>query len=157
MAGHCDTHVFVRAPLDVTWEVANRRDGRHEIVDEDPGRHSIVYRVTTPPDLNGCRWSYLAERISDPARRVAYARRWGNPHFRYSYAFWQYREVEGGSEIRCVTDFELRPDAPVDDRQMAEIIRQGTEATLRETAAAVEATLVPPGTPRRAGSGALRW
>jgi aromatase len=156
MAGHCDIRVFVRAPLDVTWEVANRRNGMHEIVDEDPARHSIVYRITTPPDLAGRRWSYLAERIADPARRIVYARRWGNPHFRYCYAFWQYREVEGGSEIRCVTDFEMRPDAPVHDRQMAEIIRQGTDAALRQTVSVIEATFVPPSAAGRTASGALR-
>jgi aromatase len=144
MAGHIDTTVFIAAPLALTWEIANspagdrHSGGEHDIVARDPARGSVVYKIATPPDPAGRSWTYFAERIVDPETRTAFARRWGNPNFLYSHAFWQYGEADGGSAIRCVADFEMAPGAAVDDRGMEEIMTRGTEAAMRRTAEAVQ-------------------
>ncbi|MBO8191111.1 polyketide cyclase [Streptomyces oryzae] len=149
MAGHIDTHVLIGAPLELTWRLANTQendrrhspDGKgHELVAEDPARNARTLRIVTPPDAGGREWSYFVERILDPERHTAYARRWGNPHFRYSVALWVYREEPGGrSSIRSVQDFEMTDDAPVDDDGMAEIILGGTRRALQHTKEFVEA------------------
>lgn len=147
MPGHIDIEALVKAPLELTWRLANstendRRhspDGHH-LVAEDPARHSRVLRVASPPDTQGRVWEYYVERILDPERRTAYARRFGNPWFRYSVALWVYQEApDGGSLVRTVQDFEMTPDSPVDDHAMEEIIRRGTEGALRKTVEFVEA------------------
>src|SRR5918911_1074153 len=109
MAGHVDSRILVRVPLAVTWEVANsyeddtRHDSEgHAIVATDAHRRAVTLRVATPPDAEGRSWTYYVERVQDPERHTVYARRFGNPFFVYSHALWVYRQVAGGSEIRCV-------------------------------------------------------
>lgn len=147
MAGHIDIQAVVKAPLELTWRLANstENDRRHapdghQLLAEDPARHSRVLRVVSPPDPRGRVWEYQVERILDPERRTAYARRFANPYFRYSVALWVYQEAPGGASlIRTVQDFEMTPDSPVDDDTMGEIIRRGTEGALRKTVEFVEA------------------
>ena len=134
MSGHVDIRVIVPASLDEVWRREDYLERRQEIIAKDRGRNSIVFHVVTPPDAKGRRWSYNVERVTDRPRQVAYARRWGNPAFLYSYAFWEYAVVAGGTEIRCVTDFEMRPGMATSDSDMQEIIRAGTESFLRELA-----------------------
>jgi hypothetical protein len=125
MAGHIDVRVKVAAPLETTWQIAsetesggpanadNRHSPGHDVVSWEPEKNRITYRITTAPDANGHAWSYFVERTTDPASKTAYARRWGNENFIYSYAFWQYTGSESGSEIRCVCDFEMAPGSPL--------------------------------------------
>lgn len=146
MAGHLDIRVKVDAPLEVTWRIANETDsggpvgdsGRHspghDVISWEPDRNRITYRITTPPDGNGQSWSYYVERTTDPANKTAYARRWGNEHFTYSYAFWQYTGSGAASEIRCVCDFEMAPGAPLGDREMEAFMERGTRAAMEASA-----------------------
>jgi hypothetical protein len=145
VAGHVDNQIFIEAPVELTWELANSTelDRRHSpegqaVVAEDPARHSRVLRVATPPDADGRVWHYHVERILDPVRRVAYASRFGNPFFLYSTALWVYAPAPGGSSIRCVQDFETTEASPVDDDKMAELLSAGTEKALRTTAEFIE-------------------
>jgi aromatase len=152
MAGHIDVRVKVAAPLGVLWDLANEADtGQatasppdrhatgHEIVESNQARNSIIYRINPGPDASDRTWEYQVERIVDVAGKTAYARRWGNKNFRYSYAFWRYTGSDGGSELRCVADFELVPGAPMDDRQMEAFMSRGTQAAMEKTARAAEA------------------
>ncbi|MET7637243.1 hypothetical protein [Streptomyces sp. NPDC005438] len=147
MSGHIDTKIFIAAPLELTWELANSRenDRRHStdghlLVAESPERNARTLRVTSPPDAQGREWQYYVERVLVPEQKVAYARRWGNPNFRYSVALWVYREEPGGSSVRTVQDFEMAEGAAVDDRAMEEIILRGTERALRATKEFVESS-----------------
>lgn len=145
MAGHIDVRVKVSVRLEVLWEVANaaqtsqspadRHAQGHDIVQRNPVRNSIAYRITPGRDAN---WTYEVERIVNEADKTAYARRWGNDNFLYSYAFWQYTGSGSESEIRCVADFELVPSAPMDDRQMETFMSRGTLAAMKKTARAAE-------------------
>ena len=150
MAGHVDVRVKVDAPLEVTWRIANETDsggpakdsGRHspghDVISWEPTRNRITYSITTPPDNAGHAWSYYVERTTDPASKTAYARRWGNEHFTYSYAFWQYTGSDAGSEIRCVCDFEMAPGSPLSDSEMATFMERGTRAAMEASARAAE-------------------
>ena len=152
MAGHIDVRVKISAPLEVTWRIAteaetpgsqtvtsNRHSPGHEVTSWDPVNNRITYHITTAPDSNGSGWSYYAERTTDVAGKSAYARRWGNEHFAYSYAFWQYTGSEDSSEIRCVADFEMTPGSPMSDRDMETFMERGTRAAMESTARAAEA------------------
>lgn len=146
MSAHLDTRVNIKAPLELTWRLGNSREDDqrhvaddHALVSEDPRRNSHVLRIATPPDEAGRVWHYFVERIIDEGRHIVYARRWGNPNFRYSTAIWIYREIPEGTEIRCVQDFEMADESPVDDTAMTEVLRKGTERALTKTARVVEA------------------
>jgi hypothetical protein len=152
MAGHIDVRVQVSAPLDVLQEIANavemaqttvspadRHAHGHETVQWNPDRNSVIYSINPGPDASDRTWAYQVERIVNGPDKTAYARRWGNENFLYSYAFWQYTGSDGQSEIRCVADFELVSGAPMDDRQMEAFMSRGTLAAMEKTARAVEA------------------
>jgi aromatase len=146
MSGHVENKVFIAAPVELTWELANstENDKRHSpdghaVVAEDPARGSRVLRVATPPDVDGRVWEYHVERVMDAERHLVYARRFGNPFFLYSCALWVYAPAPGGSTIRCVQDFETTSRSPVDDEKMAELLFTGTEGALRSTVELIEA------------------
>jgi len=150
MAGHVDIRMKVDAPLEVTWRIANETDsggptgdsGRHspghEVVAWEPERNRITYRITTAADSAGHSWSYDVERTTDPVNKTAYARRWGNEYFVYSYAFWQYTGSGSVSEIRCVCDFEMAPGSPLGDREMEAFMERGTRAAMAASARAAQ-------------------
>ena len=50
-------------------------------------------------------------------------------------AWWLYSEVEGGTQVRCVQDFEMKEEAPAGDREMESIMEAGTRAALQRMAA----------------------
>jgi hypothetical protein len=152
MAGHIDVRVKVSAPLAVTWQIAteaetpgspgvadDRHSPGHEVISWDPASNRITYHITTAPDSNGHEWSYYAERTTDATSKTAYARRWGNEYFAYSYAFWQYTGSDSDSEIRCVADFEMTAGSPMSDRDMEAFMERGTRAAMESTARAAEA------------------
>ena len=150
MAGHVDVVVEVAAPLEVTWRIANetesggpvpdnRHSPGHDVISWEPERNRITYHITTAPDSGGRTWSYYVERTTDPVARTAYARRWGNENFTYSYAFWQYTESGSGSQIRCVCDFEMAPGSPMSDSEMQAFMARGTRAAMQGAAQAAEA------------------
>lgn len=152
MAGHIDVRVKVAVPLDVLWEFskvaemaqatagpADRHAAGHEMVESNRERNSVIYRINPGPDADDRTWEYQVERVVNEAAKTAYARRWGNENFLYSYAFWQYTGTDAGSELRCVADFELAPGAPMDDRQMEAFMSRGTCAAMDKTARAAEA------------------
>jgi hypothetical protein len=172
MAGHIDVRVAVAAPLAVTWRIATeaetpggqsgstgpRHAPGHEVIEWDPASNRITYRITTAPDSNGIAWSYCAERTTDVAGKTAYARRWGNENFAYSYAFWQYTGAGDRAEIRCVADFEMTAASPLSDREMEAFMERGTRAAMESTARAAEAAEAGPGgetgAPAGTGTGA---
>ncbi len=152
MAGHIDVRVKVSAPLEVMWEVANttetpgaatgpaeRHAHNHEVVESNPELNRVRYRINPGPDPANRTWAYQAERIVNTETKTAYARRWDNENFLYSYAFWQYTGSETESEIRCVADFEMTPGSPMDDSQMEAFMGRGTLAAMEKTARAAEA------------------
>lgn len=140
---------MVRAPLDVTWTLSNEHErwaaDRHRLFDTADDGRRIVFEVTTPPDRDGRTWTYRVDRCMYPDRHLVYSRRFGNPAFAYSVAWWMYREVEGGTEVRCVQDFEMSPGAPVGDRQMEATIAEGTAAALGRMAERVESAVAGTG------------
>jgi hypothetical protein len=157
MAGHIDIRVKVGAPLEVVWRIANeaesggpvkdsdRHSPGHDVISWEPERNRITYRITTAPDGAGRAWTYYVERTSDPVNKTAYARRWGNEHFNYSYAFWQYTGTGSGSEIRCVCDFEMTPGAPLSEREMEAFMERGTRAAMHASARVAEEAAGPAG------------
>jgi aromatase len=98
------------------------------------------------PDENGTVWSWVSEREPVPETRTVTARRVETGPFEFMEIFWSYHEVPGGTRMRWVQDFAMKPDAPVDDAGMTarinansvvqlELIRDTIEKRAREQVA----------------------
>jgi carbon monoxide dehydrogenase subunit G len=123
MAGHVDVRVPVAAPVEVVWRVANDPErwaaGGHPVHDLRIDGDTATFAVTTPADGAGRSFSYRVERSQDPVRRTVYSRRIGSADFRYSHVWFSYEPCAGGTEMRCVIDFEMTPLATATDEAMA--------------------------------------
>ena len=126
MAAATENTVFIQAPLSLVWDVTNdvanwpdlySEYAKAEIVEEE--RHRVVFRLTTVPDEQGRTWTWVSERLLDPANRTVQARRIDPGPFEYMNIFWSYQEHDGGTEMLWRQDFHLRDDAPVDDETMS--------------------------------------
>ncbi|WP_327292647.1 SRPBCC family protein [Streptomyces sp. NBC_01198] len=150
MAAHTENEITVNAPLDLVWDMTN--DLAHwpqlfseyasvEIL-ERQGRKT-TFRLTMHPDENGTVWSWVSEREPVPETRTVTARRVETGPFEFMEIFWSYHEVPGGTRMRWVQDFAMKPEAPVDDAGMTarinansavqlELIRDKIEQRARE-------------------------
>jgi len=133
MAGHTDNRVVISAPLELVWDITNdvanwpnlfSEYASAEILDEADGR--ITFRLTMHPDEQGNRWSWVSERTPDPATRTVRAHRVETGWFEYMKIAWSYREVEGGTEMRWVQDFQMKRGAPIDDAGMTDRLNGNT-------------------------------
>jgi aromatase len=133
MAGHTENSIVIDAPMDLVWEMTNdvaswptlfSEYAEAEILAQEDG--VIRFRLTMHPDEDGKVWSWVSERRPDPATRTVRARRVETGPFEFMSIFWEYREVDGGVEMRWVQDFHMRPEAPADDAWMTDNINRNS-------------------------------
>jgi aromatase len=152
--GHVDVSVMVRAPLDVTWRVTNDLSGwdreRHRFLDTPGDGSRVNFHVMVPATAEVAARVYGVERCADAQRQLVYSRRWDNPPYRYSIAWWLYDEASGGTTVRCVQDFELEEDAELDDPEAARRMAASARSALERMARRVEAAAA--GSPAAEGS-----
>ncbi len=129
MTARTENSVVIKAPLGLVWsrtnDVANwpqlfTEYAKAEILAEEDGR--VRFRLTMHPDENGNEWSWVSERVANPRTRVVIAYRVEPGPFRYMHIRWTYDEVDDGVLMRWTQEFEMRPDAPVDDAAMTQHI-----------------------------------
>jgi hypothetical protein len=142
MSGHVDIRALVAAPLDTVWDAANDpavwRGAGHPVDDLIHDGDRVRFRVATAPDAAGRRFSYQVERTADRSARTVYSRRFDSPEFRYSHVWFGYRQLAEGTEMRCVVDFEMRPEATLGDGEMAVVMERALARNLQETARRIE-------------------
>lgn len=134
MAGHTENEIVIEAPLDLTWDVTNDVEtwpdlfteyAKAEIIERDGD--TVRFRLTMHPDENGTVWSWVSERTTDKAARTVKARRVETGPFDHMDIEWRYDEVEGGTRMRWVQDFHMKPEAPVNDEQMTDRINNNSK------------------------------
>ena len=134
MAGHTENEIVIDAPMDLTWEMTNDVESwpnlfteyaKAEILERDG--NTVKFRLTMHPDENGTVWSWVSERTTDEASRSVKARRVETGPFDYMNIEWYYDEVDGGTRMRWVQDFHMKPEAPVDDDQMTNRINTNSK------------------------------
>lgn len=112
----------------------------------------VTFRLTMHPDENGKVWSWVSEREADRPSGTVEARRVETGPFQHMSIRWEYHEVPGGTSMRWIQDFAMKPTAPVDDagmtdhinrnsRMQMELIRDKVEQHARETGQGAAATL----------------
>lgn len=146
MAGHTDNSVVIEAPLDLVWEVTNHVEGWPDLfteyaeatILERKGPNTVVFRLTMHPDEHGKVWSWVSERTSDPATHTVRSHRVETGPFEYMHIQWFYETANGGTRMRWVQDFQMKPTAPVDDAAMANRINTNTPIQMGVIKAKIE-------------------
>jgi aromatase len=138
MTARTENSVVIKAPLDLVWSRTNDVAGWPELFTEyEEGR--VRFRLTMHPDENGNEWSWVSERVADRTTRVVLAHRVEPGPFRFMHIRWTYDEVDDGVLMRWVQEFEMRPDAPVDDAAMAENINNNSPGQMAAIKSKLEA------------------
>lgn len=154
MSGHTDNEIVIAAPLQLVWDRTNDIEdwpnlfseySAAEILERDGG--TVRFRLALRPDDNGKVWSWVSARTPDEATHTVRSQRVETGPFKYMWLFWEYEEVEGGTRMRWVQDFEMKAGAPVDDATMQERLNRNTRiqqdiirGKLEESARAAAAT-----------------
>jgi aromatase len=139
MAAHTDNSVEIAAPLDFVWdrmmdieswpelfsEYANA-----EVIEQDGDR--VVFRLTTHPDpeYDGQVWSWTSERIADAASHSSKSKRIETGPFEYMSIEWYFEETDGGTLMRWVQDFSMKPEAPADDEHAEQYMNKNTKVQM---------------------------
>jgi aromatase len=136
LAAHTDNEVVINAPRDFVWErmmdVESWPDlfteyAKAEVLEREGD--TIRFRLTThpDPDYDGKVWSWVSERIADPARYTSKSRRIETGPFEYMNIEWNFEELGEATRMRWVQDFSMKPDAPANDAQAEEYMNRNTK------------------------------
>ncbi|MCE0445354.1 SRPBCC family protein [Streptomyces tricolor] len=137
MAGHTQNEITIAAPLDLVWDMTNDLERWPQLFSEYASVEILkregektTFRLTMHPDENGTVWSWVSEREPDRATRTVKARRVETGPFAYMNIHWRYEEVPAGTRMVWTQDFEMKPDAPVDDDWMTDNINRNSKIQL---------------------------
>ncbi|WDZ88129.1 SRPBCC family protein [Micromonospora cathayae] len=117
---------MIGAPLPLVWNVTNDVEGWPDLFTEYQSAQvlhrdgdTVRFRLTMHPDPDGTVWSWVSERTADPVTRQVHAHRVETGPFEYMRLHWLYStEPDGGTRMTWIQDFDLRADAPIDNRAM---------------------------------------
>ncbi len=133
IVGHVDNSVLINSDLDLVWTVTNDVEKWPDLFTEyasaeiiDRQGPTVRFRLAMHPDENGKVWSWVSERTPDPVSRRVVARRVEPGPFEFMNIEWIYTAEPGGTRMRWIQDFRMRPDAPVDTAAMTDRINANT-------------------------------
>jgi aromatase len=133
MAGHTQNEITIAAPLDLVWDMTNDVASWPRLFSEyaaaeilERGDDTVRFRLTMHPDENGKVWSWVSEREPDRDTLSVRARRVETGPFAYMNIHWQYEKVPEGTRMVWTQDFEMKPEAPVDDAWMTDNINRNS-------------------------------
>ncbi|MGH3974851.1 MAG: SRPBCC family protein [Pseudonocardiaceae bacterium] len=133
MSGHTDNEIVIDAPMDLVWELTNDVESWTELFSEysvaeilERRGETVRFRLALHPDHNGKVWSWVSERTPDPVTRTVRSTRVETGVFKYMFLFWEYTQTNAGVRMRWVQDFEMKPQAPLDDAAMTQRLNTNT-------------------------------
>lgn len=134
MAVRTDNSIWIGAPLDMVWDITNDVESWPKLFTEyaeaeilERKGNTVVFRLAMHPDENGKIWSWVSERTTDPAAHSVKARRVETGPFEFMNIEWYYEPAEGGTRMRWVQEFAMKPGAPANDAQMEIHINNNTK------------------------------
>lgn len=136
-SGHTDNSVLIAAPLDLVWQMTNDVESWPQLFTEyasaeilERDGETVRFRLTMRSDAAGAVWSWVSERTPDRGGLRVTAHRVEPGPFEYMNIEWTYAEEDGGTRMRWVQDFRMRPDAPIDTSAMTDRINASTVVQL---------------------------
>jgi aromatase len=128
-AGHTDNSIFIDADLDHVWRMTNDLPSWPDLFTEYSEVEILAqsgpmfrFRLKMHPDETGRVWSWVSERILDEEAHEVVARRLEPGPFEFMNIRWTYAPEGGGTRMRWVQDFRMRPEAPIDTVGMTDRI-----------------------------------
>jgi len=136
MAAHTDNAIVINAPLKLVWDIANDVENwpnlfteyaKAEIIERK--ENTVTFRLTTFPDKehNDTVWSWVSERTVDPQTHTVKAHRIETGPFAFMNIQWFFEPVDGGTKMRWVQDFSMKPSAPANDEQAEAYLNKNTK------------------------------
>src|SRR5438132_8336977 len=135
MAGHTDNAIVINAALQTVWDITNDIENWPNLfteyaeakIIERKSPDTVLFRLSMHPDENGTVWSWTSERTADASAHTTKSHRVETGPFEFMNIEWYYKEVPGGTEMRWVQDFHMKPQAPVNDQQMEDNLNKNTK------------------------------
>ena len=135
MAAHTDNSIIINAPIGLVWDMTNDLENWPNLFTEysdvkilERDGNKILFRITMHPDPQGNAWSWVSERVPDKSTYTVRSQRIELGWFKSMDINWSYEPVEGGggTKMRWIQDFSMKPDAPFNDAQMETNINNNT-------------------------------
>ncbi|TPQ17111.1 SRPBCC family protein [Streptomyces sporangiiformans] len=137
MAGHTENAITIAAPMDLVWDMTNDLENWPRLFSEyaavevlSRDGNATTFRLTMHPDDNGKVWSWVSERVMDRDTLSVRARRVEPGPFEYMNIRWEYEETADGTRMVWTQDFAMKPDAPVDDAGMTDMINRNSRVQM---------------------------
>jgi aromatase len=137
MAGHTENAITIAAPMDLVWDMTNDLENWPRLFSEyaavevlSRDGNATTFRLTMHPDENGKVWSWVSERVMDRDTLSVRARRVEPGPFEYMNIRWEYEETADGTRMVWTQDFAMKPDAPVDDAGMTDMINRNSRVQM---------------------------
>jgi ribosome-associated toxin RatA of RatAB toxin-antitoxin module len=134
-----DNAVVIEAPLRFVWGRMNDIESWPQLFSEyaeatvlEREGDTVRFRLTTHPDPehDGAVWTWVSERTADPATHTTSARRLETGPFEFMHIDWAFAPVAGGTEMRWMQHFTMKPGAPVDDAGAVEYLNRNTRTQM---------------------------
>jgi aromatase len=145
MPARTENTVFIDADIDTTWRMTNDVANWPNLFTEyaaaevlERSGNTVRFRLTMFPDEQNRVWSWVSERVMDPENHTVVARRVETGPFEFMNISWYYEPEGTGTRMTWVQEFAMRPQAPVNDEQMAARINHNTPIQMAAIRAKVE-------------------
>ena len=140
MAAHTDNDVVIKAPRKYVWERMMDIESWPELFSEyakaeviERDGDYVKFRLTThpDPDYDGQVWSWVSERTADPSTFTSKSKRIETGPFEHMDIQWYFEEADGGTRMRWVQDFSMKPSAPADDATAQDYMNKNTKVQMQ--------------------------
>jgi len=145
---HTDNSVVIDKPLDEVWQRMNDLENWTNLFTEyasvevlEREGNTVKFRLTTHPDpeYDGQVWSWTSERTMDPESYTTKSHRIETGPFEYMNIEWFFEAEGGGTKMRWVQDFSMKPSAPANDEQAEEYLNKNTAEQMKAIKERLEA------------------
>ena len=140
MAAHTDNDVVINAPRQFVWDKMMDIESWPELFSEyakaeviEKDGNYVKFRLTTHPDpeYDNQVWSWVSERTADPESFSSKSKRIETGPFVHMDIQWFFEEADGGTRMRWVQDFAMKPSAPADDATAQDYMNKNTKEQMR--------------------------
>jgi aromatase len=143
-----DNSVVIDKPIDEVWQRMNDLENWTNLFTEyssvevlEREGNTVRFRLTTHPDpeYNDQVWSWTSERTMDPESYTTKSHRIETGPFEYMNIEWYFEPENGGTKMRWVQEFSMKPTAPANDEQAEEYLNKNTAEQMKAIKERLEA------------------
>ena len=145
---HTDNSVVIDRPIDEVWKRMNDLENWTNLFTEyasvevlEREGDTVKFRLTTHPDpeYDGQVWSWVSERTMYPDEYRTKSHRIETGPFEYMNIDWYFEPEGGGTKMRWVQDFSMKPSAPANDEQAEDYLNKNTAEQMKAIKERLEA------------------